>query len=79
MFIKARVFYPPNLRKNVDAIIGFITLIGSFYEYGFPRRMFLEIKLKFSQFRPMDTNTFHAQIDLLLGEQRYAKTKLQSS
>ena len=40
--------------------------------------VFLEIILKFNQFRPIDTNTFHAflhaQIDFLLGEQRYAKT-----
>ena len=39
--------------------------------------MFLDIELKFNQFRPMDTNTFdtilQAQLDLLLGEQRYAK------
>ena len=43
----------------------------------------LEIKLKFNQFRPTDTNTFHAilhaKIDLPLGEQRYAKNNHENS
>ena len=42
----------------------------------FKEGSFLEIRLNVNQFRPMDANTFHAilhvQIDLLLGEQRYA-------
>ena len=55
------MFHPPNLRKNADAIIGFITLTSSFFRsMVFQEGSFLEIKLKFNQFRPMDTNTFHA-------------------
>ena len=49
----------------------------------FQEGSFLEIKLKLNQFRPMDTNTFHtilhAQVDLPLGEQRYAKNNHENS
>ena len=49
----------------------------------FQEGSFLEIKLKFNQFRPMNTNTFHAilhaQISLLLGKQRYSKNNYENS
>ena len=44
--------------------------------YGFPRKNPFLRKLKLNDYRPMDTSTLHAilhaQIDLLLGEQRDA-------
>ena len=43
----------------------------------------LEIKLKFNQFRPMNIKTFHAilhaQIELLLGPQRYANNNTKTN
>ena len=79
MFIKVRVFCPECRCHNWFYHLNLFFFMSMVFQEG----SFLEIKLKFSQFRPMATNTFqailYAQIDLLLGEQRYAKNNHEYS
>ena len=72
ILIKVRVFYPECRCHNRFYHLYLFFFIRMVFQGG----SVLEIKLNFSKFRPMDTNTFHAilhaQIELF-GDQRYAK------